>query len=208
MARVAVLGATGQLGEILDNRALASGYEVHGFAREPHKLQQRYNEKLALYNGDGATGEGLEACVAGCRFVISAFDPQTPVTALNVLAQLKAPPLARFVFMSRLGVGDSAPQIKQASGLLTSLKPKLQKHVYEDFAAAENVVRASKLPWVILRAVALNDDHPGREVVVADAKDAPPSRVARADLARFIMKLLNEAGWDRREVTVGAKRSA
>jgi putative NADH-flavin reductase len=206
MRRIAVLGATGKLGEVLVNRALASGFEVHGFARDPQKLQQRYNESLALYKGDAEIGEGLEAAVEGCRFVISAFDPQTPATAMNVLKLLKTPPLGKLVFMSRLGVGDSLEQAKNASGLLTGLKPRLQKSVYQGFAEAEAVVRASALPWVILRAVALNDDHPGQEVVVADAKQAPPSRVARSDLSKFIMKMLDEPGWERREVTVGAKR--
>jgi uncharacterized protein YbjT (DUF2867 family) len=204
--RIAVLGATGKLGEILVNRALASGYEVHAFARDPQKLQQKYNESLAIYKGDGETGEGLEAAVEGCRFVISAFDPQTPAMAMNVLKLLKSPPLGKLVFMSRVGVGDSLEQAKNTSGFISSLKPRLQKGVYQGFAEAEGVVRASDLPWVILRPVALNDDRPGQEVIVADARQAPPGRVARSDIAKFIMKLLDEPGWERREVTVGAKR--
>jgi uncharacterized protein YbjT (DUF2867 family) len=206
MARVAVLGATGQLGEILVNRALASGHQVFAFDRNASQLPQQHNENLSLFLGDAASPQALEPAVSGCRFVISAFDPQRPEFMTNLVKLLKSPPLTRFIFISRLGVGDSLPQAKHASGILSSLRPRVQRQVYEDFAQAEGVVRASVLPWVILRATALDDDAVGREVVVADGGNVPPSRVARADLAKFIMKLLNEPGWDRREVTVGTKR--
>jgi uncharacterized protein YbjT (DUF2867 family) len=207
MTCVAVLGATGQLGEILVNRALASGHEVHAFARDPTKLQQRWNERLTLYRGAGESAADLEPAVEGCPYIISAFDPQKPVFVSNLLSVVKAPRVERFVFMSRLGVGDSMEQAKNASGILTALRPRVQRHVYEDFSQAEGLVRASPLPFVILRATALDDSAVGQEVVVADAKEAPPGRVARSDLAKFIMRVLEEPGWERREVTVGAKRS-
>jgi uncharacterized protein YbjT (DUF2867 family) len=206
MARVAVLGATGQLGEIIVNRALASGHQVHAFDRNPSKLPQRHNENLSAFMGDAQSAEALEPALHGCRFVISAFDPQRPVFMTNLLKLLKSPPLARFVFMSRLGVGDSLEQAKAVSGILTALRPRVQRHVYEEFAQAEGLVRTSTLPWVILRAAALDDDALGREVVAAEANTLPPSRVARADLAKFIIGMLAEPGWDRRELTVGAKR--
>jgi hypothetical protein len=65
------------------------------------------------------------------------------------------------------------------------------------------------LPYLILRPVALTDDPNAREVVAMEPT-TPPSRLplARAALAKFIIEVLQEPTWDRREVTVGRHASS
>jgi hypothetical protein len=170
-------------------------------------LKELENVRLSLHSGEGESEDDLKPAVAGCHHVISAFDPQKPAFVANLKRLLTAPPLSRFIFMSRLGVGDSMEQAKNASGILFALKPRVQKQVYEDFSQAEGLVRTSGLPFIILRATELDDSTLGQQIVVTDVKDAPPGRVARADLATFIMRVLDEPGWENREVTVGARRA-
>ncbi len=209
MAHVAILGASGKLGLQLVNRALDLGHWVNAFVRETHKLK-RQNELLTVYAGDATTGDGLAAALEGCPYVISALDPGGGAMTRFVsqlTKELEGKRVRRLVFISRLGVGDSAGQSRQASGLIMPWAAStLKKAELEDFARAEGVLRVSRLPYLILRTTRLTDDPPGAKVVTTEAKDPPPSRVGRADLSRFIFDELQHEGFDRKELTVGAER--
>lgn len=209
MSRVAVLGASGRLGSELVLRALQTGLSVNAFARDPKKVRH-FNERLTVYQGDAATGAGLAAAVRGCAFVVSTLDSNEPVmsSALgHLLSVVKHPPLQRLVLVSRLGVGDSAGQVAQISGLLAPLAPKVQRPLYADLSKAEGLLRTSKVPWSLLRPTWLTDDVPSGEVVAVDAHAEPPSRISRAALARFIITVLEDPAWVGREATVGTKRT-
>jgi putative NADH-flavin reductase len=198
----------GAFADALVDSAVASGHAVSVFARDPSKLTCPRSEKVALFRGDAETGEGLAPAVAGCDCVVSAFDPQRPVFMTNLLDLLVAPALKRFVLVSRLGVGNTLEQAKNASGFLTALAPRAQRQLYEEYSQAEGLLRTSPLCYLILRVAALDPETAGQEVITTDADVPPPSRIAPVDLAKFIVRVLEEPGWERREVTVGTLRRA
>jgi hypothetical protein len=41
--------------------------------------------------------------------------------------------------------------------------------------------------------------------VVVDAKEVAPGPISRVDVARFVFQILEEPGWEGREVTVGSR---
>ncbi len=205
MRKLAVVGATGRLGEIVVNRALADGLEVHAFGRRLERLAQRFNDRLSAFHGDLLTGEGLQAAVHGCRFVVCAFELERPATAKaisHLLPLLKAPPLAKLVFISPWR--SKAP----AGGLVQRFSAWRRHDQNEDLDRAEQLLRASKLPWVILHTSGYVDAPAGKEVFATEATDAPPARVGRSALAKFIMELLHESAWQQREATVSGARVA
>lgn len=204
--RVAILGATGKLGEQLVLQALGAGFEVSALARDPSKLR-RANENFTVYKGDAFTGEGLEVALEGCDFVISAMGSPRPVMARcihNLMQKLELSPPKRFVFVSWVGAGDSRAQAELDSGLLGLFRRLSRRRMFEDISQAESIIRVSHVPYVILRPTRLTQGAPTHNVVSVDAREARPGPMSRADLARFTLGLLGEAGWNRREVTLGS----
>ncbi len=205
MSQVAILGATGRLGRRLIAAAIDKGYRVKALARDPLKIRSA-NESLTVFEGDAESGEGLDVVVRGCRFVISALGSTRPVMTkcvANLLPQLNNGVLERFVFISWMGVGDSAAQHAGERGWRL-LQRFARKAMFADIGRAEGIVRMSRLPYVILRPTLLTDGHLTRQVAAVSAQEAPPGRISRADLAWFVLKILEEPGWERAEATVGA----
>lgn len=210
MPRVAILGATSQLGHDLISRALERGFSVHALARDPGRIV-RSNEQLTVFQGDAETGEGLKELLAGCNYVVTALGSVRPVleqcmrTLVPMLENRKM--VKRFVMLSRLGAGDSLPQSRLVSGMLRSMLPVILMPLFKDINLAEDVVRKSTLPYTIFRATRLTDDG-SAEVVVVGPNDPPPHRVRRTALANFVIDGLEDPShpeWLRHELTVGSK---
>lgn len=204
------MGASGKLGQQLISEAIDDGYDVNALVRDPAKLR-RGNELLQVFRGDARTGEGVDAVVKGCPYVVSALGASTPVMAecmSKVIPLLKGKWLKRFVFISWMGVGDSQAQELMDRGLITSIKRVAHKKMFEDIGRAEGLIRESGLPYVILRPTLMTDGPLTGQVEGVSASDKPPGAISRADVARYVVDLLDQPGWEKRELTLGraAKR--
>jgi hypothetical protein len=111
----------------------------------------------------------------------------------------------RFVFISRLGTGESRPQSAKVSGPIQSALPVLLTPVFRDINLAEAKVRDSKVPWTILRSTRLTDDLQPHEVSIVGPTEPPPHRIGRTALAQFVIECLETPEYLRKEMTVGAK---
>ncbi len=207
VSRIALLGATGKLGQQLLGRALDQGFTVSVLTRHPRRIT-RQNERLTVIKGDALTGEGLGAVLERCQFVICAIGSMRPVleTCLrNVVLHLQsANSLKRLVLISRLGTGESLPQSALASGPLQRHLPVILQPLFKDINAAESVVRERGLPYSIFRATRLTDDVPTEKVIAVDATESPPHRISRIDFAHFVIDSLSEPSWNGGEKTVGS----
>src|SRR3989442_1249998 len=208
MSRIAILGASGGLGTHLITSALEHGFEVSALVRDPEKIT-RANYNLTLIKGDAGSGEDVQAAIEECRFVVSALGARKPVMTAcvqNLVRELQAVKvLKRFICVSWLGAGDSAMQAQGVSELRSAITRTTHKKMFDDISRAEGIIRASRLPYVILRPTRLTDGAPTHSTVAVDAKEAPPGPISRVDLAHFVFRILEEPGWERREVTVGSK---
>ncbi len=208
MSRIAILGASGGLGTHLITCALEQGFEVSALARTPEKITSA-NYNLTLIKGDACSREDVQLAIGGCRYVLSALGARKPVMTAcvrNVVRELKAlKRLKRFVFVSWLGAGDSAIQAQGVSELRSVITRATHAKMFEDITRAEDIIRASPLPFVILRPTRLTDDGPTDSTVAVDVREAPPKPISRVDLARFIFGILDDPSLERREMTVGSK---
>jgi uncharacterized protein YbjT (DUF2867 family) len=208
MSRIAILGASGGLGTHLVTSGLEHGFEVRALVRSPEKIT-RANYNLTLIKGDAGSGEDIQEAIEGCRFVLSALSARKPVMTAFVqtlVAELQAVrSLRRFIFVSWLGAGDSAMQARGVSELRSIITRTTRTKMFEDISRAEDIIRASRLPYVILRPTRLTDGEPTHSTVAVDAKEAPPGPMSRVDLAHFVFRILEEPDWERREMTVGSK---
>src|SRR5574337_617106 len=123
--KVIVFGATGPTGRRAVDEALAKGYEVTAFVRDPSKLETKH-ERLKVVQGDALDPASVERALAGQQAVLVCLGARnrsgkgTPprdidfVATRNILAGMKKHGVKRLVCMTSVGVGDSK-QVKSVS---------------------------------------------------------------------------------------------
>jgi uncharacterized protein YbjT (DUF2867 family) len=159
-----------------------------------------------LVEGDARDEQALARALEGCSGVISslgtAMSPFREVTLLSVATRalvtaMEAQNVRRLVCITGLGAGDS----RGHGGFLfdTLILPLLLRKVYDDKNRQEDAVRGSKLDWVLVRPVVLNDK-PTRGAVRAltDLSGVHGGTVARGDVAKFVVQQLTDDSWLRR----------
>lgn len=195
MGRIAILGAGGRLGTRLVSEALAAELTVHAVTRDPTKLHFA-NERFNVFKGDLETGVGLERAVSGCRWVVSAVSSSRPSDCVaHLLKAIGTRWVDRLVFVSR--ADDTVP----AHGLARLSSMVNRKQVAHELSSAVDLLRVSGLPWLIIKTTGLTDETAGKQVVWGG--EALPGKISRADLARFILKALDQPEWNMRELNVG-----
>ena len=208
--KLAILGATGQTGGHAMHIALAAGHEVRVLARTPAKITEN-DALLSIVKGDATDATACAELVAGCDAVIAALGPPNlKATTLRrdaakaVTTAMKQQNVKRIVWLSALGVGDSMPQMRKTSWLAANIfVPLIVKKTYVDALAAEDVLKASGLDYVLCRPPELtNKPAKGRiEEVPADQK-LPRLRSTRADVAAWMVKAATTGAFDRQAVTI------
>ena len=201
--RLLVFGASGGVGSALCHEAAARGDSVTAFVRSRARAPAGL---AAVVEGDAMDAKAVAAAVHGGAFdaVLVAIggagimprDNIRSTSTKNICdAMASAPgkpfaaPLgpgggARLVVCSSMGTAESAPWI--ASFILWMLK-----HALADHGEQEAAVRASGLPFVIARPTGLsNEAATASGVRTALTGALPTNRVARADVARFMLGCL------------------
>ena len=84
------------------------------------------------------------------------------------------------------------------------MEPVLLGRIMQDRDAQERVVRESGLPeWVIVRPTELADGAPAPVRTILDLEAEPePTTIARADVARTLVALLEDRAHDGRAIVV------
>jgi len=207
--KIAILGATGQTGGHAMQIALAAGHEVRVLARTPAKIREN-DALLTIVKGDATDAAACAELIAGCDAVIAALGPPNlKATTLRqdaaraITAAMKQQNVKRIVWLSALGVGDSMPQMRKTSWLAANLfVPLVVKKTYVDALAAEEVLKASGLDYVLCRPPGLiNKPATGHIDEVPADKKLPRLRTTRADVAAWMVKAAG-GGYDRQAVTI------
>jgi uncharacterized protein YbjT (DUF2867 family) len=77
--------------------------------------------------------------------------------------------------------------------------PLLLSHLYKDKDRQEAAIRASSLDWVVVRpAMLTNDPSRGSVRAVTDLAGIKGGKIARADVAQFVVEQLTTDTWLRR----------
>ncbi len=206
--RIAIVGAGGRLGQALLTVALGKGHHVHALTRKGRAIR-RATDNLTVFLGDVETGAGLEPFLSRCNKIVWVASCKEPLRGIeNLIAALGGRHIDRLVFVSRIGVGESAEQARRSSALYDRIIPLLRARQLRRIADAEDALRRSGVPHVILRSARLVDDRPGGALITSGPAGKPPEPLSRAELARFILRVLDEPGWQQSELSVGSRRSA
>lgn len=190
--RVLIFGPTGGTGRELVAQAAARGHAVTAFARTPSKLSAPAAVSVVKGDvlGDAAALTAAVKDAAPDAVLVSlggngiwSRDYNCSRGTENILSAIKAAGATpRVIVCSSMGVGDSA-------SLIPSFVGWLLKHALADKDPQEAAVRASGLPYTIVRPTGLRDA-PARGVANVTAlvcAKLPTSAIARADVAAYML---------------------
>ena len=197
--KIAIFGATGETGRQLVEQALATGYQVVAYVRNPSKLNTKH-ENLTIVQGELADQAIIERAVSAADAVISVLGPRggskgKPITRgmQNIIEAMKKQGVRRLIISSTLSAKDpnDLPDFK-AKALVNLVK--LTMHAaYEEIVSVADTVRKSDLDWTIVRLTTLNNNPKSGKVRVGYlGKGEVGLRISRADLAEFMLKQVQD----------------
>jgi putative NADH-flavin reductase len=192
-----LIGATGATGLEIVKQGLAAGHEITALVRDASKVALS-DPHLHLVVGDILKPMDVDAAMAGQDAVICSLG--TGVTFKHVtlfsdgtqhlLDAMHKHAVRRIVCITGIGAGDS----RGHGGFLYDrvIEPTLLRTIYQDKDRQEALLRHSDLDWIIVRPGMLtNDEAIGNYRVLLDLDGITVGKVARADVAAFVLQQLS-----------------
>ncbi len=193
-----IFGATGKTGVHLLAQALDAGHRVQALVRDPSKVA-RTDERLTLVQGDVRDATAVARAIEGSDAVLSALGPtrNAPDLAVStgmahVISAMQAHGVRRLVVVAGAGVGsegDRPGMFDRAIGLALRLAAK---HVLADMQRTVELVRASDRDWTVVRVPMLTDGPATGAVRIGMVGRGTGPRLARADLATFLLAQVDD----------------
>jgi putative NADH-flavin reductase len=196
--KLTVFGATGRTGGLVVEQALAAGHDVTALARNPAALPPR--DRLTVVQGDVLDPAAVERALEGSDAAVAALGVRSrePTTVFsegvgNMLRAMKAGGPQRILALSADGVEDN-PNVNIGQRLVTKLVvARIFRTRWDDMLRMERELAGSDADWSALRLPGLKDGERTGEYRVSIGEPIDkPSRIARADVADFIVTHLTD----------------
>lgn len=197
---VVIFGATGRTGSHLVDGALERGHTVRAFTRSPGKLE-RDRPGLHIFVGDVQDPDAVGKSLAGADAVLSALGPtantpdhQVSTGTRHISTAMQDHGVRRLIVTAGAGVhfDEDAPGIVDHA--IRGVLRIFARHVYEDMRRTVGLVRGSSLDWTVVRVPMLVDGPSRGTIRVGYVGRDTGSRIARADVAKFILDELETGG--------------
>ena len=200
MKSILIFGATGGSGRELVIQALERGFVVTVLVRNPAMFTLRH-DALTILKGDVLQRSSFESELVGKAAVISCLGvgrDLKPTTVYskgmeNILAAMHEANVRRLICLSA-----SALYPYKEMGIFIRLLAKLVvrrilKNPFADLRIMEKTVQASGVDWSIIRPPMLKDKPlTGKYRVTVGTHLARPFSISRADLAHYMLGIVNE----------------
>lgn len=203
-----VFGATGGTGRHLVTQALAQGHHVTAFVRTPAKLGLTHPQ-LRMVMGDVLAYADVLAAMPGHDAVLCALgtpsaqhDTLRSAGTRHILQAMQTCAIQRFICLTTLGIGDSKAALPFLYKYI--LVPLVLRHAFADSETQEQLIRQSPVAWTIARPGELtNGPQTGayQHGFAATAKGLR-IKIARADVAEFMLRQLHEPTYLRQAVSL------
>lgn len=204
--KIVVFGASGGTGRELVRQGVALGHEVTAFVRNPASMAGEAGVRVAV--GDARDGEAVAAAVAGQEAVLSALGSRSladesmlPAAMGQILPGMRRHGVRRLIVLGASGVGPGAgknlsPAARVALGLIAAT---VLRKPFAAQRAMQALIRESDAEWTVVQPPRLLDVA-GRGVWRVDGDALPRGglRIARADVAAFMLAQLSSREWVRK----------
>jgi putative NADH-flavin reductase len=199
--KLTLFGSTGRTGRLLVEAALARGYYITAFARNPARLGLQ-SERLYVLQGEILDPQKVSEAVEEADAVISVLGPtnnqptfEVSKGMANILAAMQVHSVRRLV----VSCGASVRDPNDAPGLFDRVVGawlKLTSHnVYEDMLRMVRLVQASDRAWTVVRVPMLTDAPKTGNVRVGYIGKGVGARLARSDLADFMVAQIKDTAF-------------
>ncbi len=198
--KIIIFGAAGGTGRALTEQALAQGHIVTGFDRNPDALKLQH-PNLTMVKGDIFDPTGVEQAIAGQDVVFCVLGVRPGVTipvcsvgTKNVVAAMQKQGVKRLMVQSAFAVAALDGEWREVPWIVPLVSPLFGKvrAMFMDHVRQEEFVRQSNLDWIIVRPTRLTDTPAtGKYKVGEHLFIGPRAHIARADVADFMLKQVN-----------------
>jgi uncharacterized protein YbjT (DUF2867 family) len=205
--KVLLIGATGLTGRILQKKLLEQDHEVTAFARNPSDIYQTH-ANLHIAQGNARDAKSIESALSGQDVVLSVFGPRSlkaddlqEVFMRNLVSGMKKTGVKRLVNLSAAGVGET---LHEMPFLLRSVFiPLILGRIYSDKHRGELILFASDLEFVNIRPGRLLNQPARGEVKAQLHAKGLKLKMAREDLADFMIAQAAKSDWARKSFFIG-----
>ena len=196
--KITVIGATGGTGRLVVDQALARGYEVRAFVRNPQTLPN--HPHLSVIQGDLADTAALAGAIAGSDALLCCLGvhEKKNVTVMrrhlpHIIQAMQQSGVERLILLAAYGVGAS---MASANCLAKPAYNTIVKDVYADKAQAEKQLPASGLQWTKIYPVILTDQPLSAKTETRLLKNTRKvngfSKVPRANVAKVMLDSIQD----------------
>ena len=190
---ILIIGASRGIGRVLLEEALKEDHRLRVLARNPEKVTIN-DPRLSVVQGDVRDRESVLGAAQGQDLVCSCIG--VPITfkkvdlfsiaAANLIVAVEANPGQKLIAVTGIGAGDS----RGHGGFLYDkmFQPLLLSTIYADKDIEEQIIKASDVPWLIVRPAGLtNGPRTGTYRILTDLRGVTSKRISRRDVADFIL---------------------
>ena len=213
---IALLGATGMVGNYLLQEALDRGYQVRALARTPAKLNA-FRDQITIIEGDALDPAVIEELLRGSDAVITAIGPVKADTnagrflstrvSTNIVAQIQADPagqVTQYIIVSGAGVKLPGDKRTLFGWWVRTLAQLGLRNVLQDKQAEYDVLAASEIDWMLVRCPLIEPQAFAGKASVS-LLSPPAFRVRAAELAEFIIDQVQARDYLRQGPFVGSQ---
>jgi putative NADH-flavin reductase len=210
---IALLGATGMVGDFLLREALTRGHKVNALARTPAKLQA-FEHQITIIQGDARDPDTITALLKGADVVISALGPvksdgdaahfiSTTVTS-NIVHEMEQTGISDYLVVSGAGVVIPGDNRNLLGWWIRKLAQLSLRDTLADKQAEYDVLAASSVNWLLLRCP-LIDPEPFQTAPTTSLRTPPAFRVRAGELARFMLDQIEAGDYRRQGPFIGSR---
>ena len=215
--RILVVGGSRGTGAAVVRTLAADGHHVTAFARSASAAG--FGDDVVTHDGDVLDADELaKAMVDQDAVVVTLGISDDPVkvrllrragTPLDirsagtraVVAAMREAGISRLLVQTTYGLGESRRHLDLTFKLVFAL---LLRPQVRDSEIQEQVVRASRLDWTLVRPVALTDEETAEPAYVDEHDDRRGLRVARSQVARVLAAVVDDPSTVGRTLSVSA----
>lgn len=214
--KIAVLGATGQTGQHLVQQALQQGHYVTAVVRNPAKLTvQHDNLKVVeanIFSADSLKEnfQGQDVVMSCLGFPASFFSAVTGYT-LSMNAMVNAMREAKVNRLITMTSWYTDPNSGTQSPFMIRflLLPMIRSVLTNMFQMEQFLQKSNDINWTVVRPPGLkNQPASTQEILTHEGYYVPDSSgnsVARGDVARYMLSLLDSNAWIKKGVAMTTK---
>lgn len=190
--RVLVAGATGGTGQHIVRKLLDQGYHVRAFVRDKNKAEALFGDRTELFIGDIRDRTEMEKAMQGIDYVFSAIGARTQDDAdpnsgqfvdfqgtQHLVEAAKRQGVKQFIMVSTAGLSAS---VYKSGGEVRPILRWKEK--------AEEVLRASSIPYTIIRPGGLSDEAGGKSGIRVTQGTYARAMIPREDVAQVCVAAL------------------